>query len=122
MPFEPYDKAIREYAVSEYMSEQRTQKSICAELGIGQSTLSKWIKNEYKKSAVPKENKAGFVQELSEVLQEHTKRKYKYIDYIVNSNGTESIKIVFLDEADREYNVTGESCIGIMGIIAHALR
>lgn len=122
MPFEPYDKAIREYAVSEYMSEQRTQKSICAELGIGQSTLSKWIKNEYKKNAVPKENKAGFVQELGEVLQEHTKRKYKYIDYIVNSNGTESIKIVFLDEADREYNVTGESCIGIMGIIAHALR
>lgn len=122
MPFEPCDKAVREYAVSEYMSGQRTQKSFCAELGIGQSTLSKWIKNEYKKNAVPKENKAGFVQELGEVLQGYAKRKYKYIDYIVNSDGTESVKIVFHDEADREYNVTGESCIGIMGIIAHALR
>lgn len=121
MPFEPCDKAVKDYAVSEYMSGQRTQKSICKELGIGQSTLSRWLKNEYKKNALPKENKTGFVQELSEVLQAYSKRKYRYIEY-EKDDTTETIRICFEDEPEGVYNVTGENCVGIMGIIAHALR
>lgn len=121
MPFEPCDKAVREYAVNEYLSGQRTQKSICTELGIGQSTLSRWLKSEYKKNAAPKENKTGFVQELSEVLQSYSKREFKYIEY-EQTGDFETIKIQFSDGSDASYNVTGETCVGIMGVIAHALR
>lgn len=120
MPFDAYDKTIREYAINEYLKGSRTQKSICAEIGIGQATISRWVKEHYKRTAPPKENKEGFVQELSEVLQAYAKRKFKYIEY-TSSKGFETIKICFEDEPDKEYNVTGHNCIEIMGVIAHAL-
>lgn len=122
MPFDRIDKATREYAVNEYLAGNRTQQSICKELNIGQSTLSRWIKNYYKKSQEVSENKVGFVQELSETLQEYSKRKLKYIEYDVDDNGTETVTVCFWNEPDKKVNVTGEPCIGIMGIIAHILR
>ena len=122
MAFEPKDKAIREYAVSEYLSGLRTQKSICEELRIGQSTLSRWVKSHYMKTKVPEENKIGFVQELSETLRDYSRRRIKYIEYNIDDNGTETVAVCFENEPNRVVNVTGEPCVGIMGIIAHILR
>lgn len=122
MAFEQYNQDLRDYAIKEYLTGQRSQQSICRELGIGQATLSRWIKSHYKKAALAKENKEGFVQELSEVLQTYSRRKLRYIEYIADENGTETLRICFEEEPDKSVNVTGEPCIGIMGIIAHILR
>lgn len=122
MPYEPYDQDVRNYAIREYLEGQRSQKSICRELGIGQATLSRWVKSYHKKTALLNENKEGFVQELSEVLQTYSKRKIRYIEYSSDDNGTETVRISFKTEPDKTVNITGEPCVGIMGIIAHILR
>ena len=121
MAFEAKDPKIRAYAVEEYMSGLRSQKSICNELGIGQSTLSKWVTAYNRKASAPIENKEGFIQELSELLQSYSERKFRYIEYTRSDSGIETVRICFEDEPDKEVNVTGKNCIAVMGIIAHIL-
>lgn len=76
-----------------------------------------------KKGAADMENKAGFVQELGELLAAHTADRtgVKSLEYSVDPDGFEAVTIVFDNGYARTTNVTGDSCIAIMRRVAKLL-
>lgn len=69
------------------------------------------------------ENKAGFVQELGELLANYTADRtgVKCMEYTEDRDGFEAVTIYFDNGAERSVNVTGDSCLGIMDDLHAAL-
>ena len=67
------------------------------------------------------ENKRAFVSTLETALVLYSREMIAKMEYVATENGMELVKIRFADGNTIMQDVTGDSCIGIMMDIAHAL-
>lgn len=67
------------------------------------------------------ENKAGFVQELGELLVKYSREDIAGISYEKDSDGFEAVTIRYTNGYEKTANVTGDSCLGIMHDVYKAL-
>lgn len=69
------------------------------------------------------EDKAGFVQELGELLANYTSDRtgVKCMEYTEDRDGFEAVTVYFANGKERTINVTGDSCLGIMNDVYKAL-
>lgn len=67
------------------------------------------------------ENKAGFVQELGELLAEYSREDIAGMNYDKDSDGFEAVTIRYTNGYEKTANVTGDSVIGILSDVYKAL-
>lgn len=69
------------------------------------------------------EDKAGFVQELGELIANYAEDRtgVTAMEYLEDSDGFEAVTIYFVGGGEDTVNVTGNSCMGIMVDIAERL-
>lgn len=72
-------------------------------------------------SSLTTEDKQAFVDALSTALTAYSRSGIKKIEYHQDSDGFESLTIVYIDDFERTINVTGDSCIAIMRRVAKLL-
>jgi hypothetical protein len=68
------------------------------------------------------ENKAGFVQELGELLAKYSREDIEGMNYDKDSDGFEGVTIRYDNDEERTINVTCDSCLAIMIDVYEALR
>lgn len=67
------------------------------------------------------EDKQAFVDALSVALTTYSRSGIKKIEYHQDSDGFESVTIVYIDDFERTINVTGYSCLAIMNVLYKSL-
>ena len=72
-------------------------------------------------SSLTTEDKQAFVDALSTALTAYSRSGIKKIEYHQDSDGFESLTIVYIDDFERTINVTGHSCLAIMYDVYKAL-
>ena len=67
------------------------------------------------------ENKEAFVQELGELLAEHSRTGVQWLSYRKDADGFEAVTIHYATGGEHTVNVTCDSCAAIMHDIYRAL-
>ena len=67
------------------------------------------------------ENKATFVEELGEILAQHSRTGVQWLSYSRDADGFEAVTIHYATGGERTVNVTCDSCAAIMHDIYKAL-